>query len=138
MKFYIISFFLVFIFAGCALAQNDYKVAHWNVDENKELNDLGVFIVNLENTKDSSVTSVSETNGKLSAISVFTKQGESAGIQFKKNSNIIDYIRFSPWFSSGSYERSYLKLYRDSEGNWILTEYADASEKKVLRSVELK
>lgn len=138
MKFKKIAIFFIFGLSGCAIANEDYKVDNWFVSQDKKLNDVGTNIVNLKNSNDLSVVGVSETNGKLSAVSVFTDKGESAGIQFKRNENNIDYIKFSPWFSSGSFDKSYLKLYRNSKNNWVLTEYADSSEREVIRSVELK
>lgn len=125
---------------GCGnLRSQPIQVEEWAISTDEDLKDLGVTFVRLNNSEDSSQVSVLSSHRKVSAIGVFTERGENVGIQYRKDQpNKIQYIKVTPSFNQVSNDERFLKLLKNEKNNWVLVEYADASEKKILRKAELK
>ncbi|MCH7337926.1 hypothetical protein [Acinetobacter sp. NIPH 2699] len=139
MKLGFVSVLVLIFISGCSFADdsNAFEVKSWEIKENKELNDLGINVMYIDNSSDHSKIMISDKNGSTSAISS-TRVDNRIGIQYEDNSSEIKYIKISPWNKSGIFDSSYIKLFRNENDNWVLVEYADRSEKKVLRKAELK
>ncbi len=131
MKLGFISVLVLMGISGCGFANdgNTFKIKNWAIKENKELNDLGINVVYIDNSSDQSKIMISDKNGSTSAISS-TSLDNRIGIQYEDNSSEIKYIKISPWDKSGVFDPSYIKLFKNNKGNWMLVEYADRSEKK--------
>lgn len=120
-----IIFLVVILMVGC----NSILANNWKIKENSDLKHMGVDVIYLEN--DNARIMLADKNGKLNAVSINIESGERIGINYKEQTNSIDYIKLP------SKKDTLIKLFRTAEGNWKLIEYSDYSEKVILNSVEL-
>lgn len=140
MKLGFLSILILMCISSCGFANdnNTFKIKNWEIKENTELSDLGINAIHIDNPNDQSNIVIVEKNGKTSAVSSLIGGNNRIGIQYEDNSSEIKYIKVSPWYKSGVLDSSYVKLFKNKKGNWVLIEYADRSEKKILRQAELK
>lgn len=120
-----IIFLVVILMVGC----NSILANNWKIKENSDLKHIGIDVIYLEN--DNARIMLADKNGKLNAVSINIESGERIGINYKEQTNSIDYIKLP------SKKDTLIKLFRTAEGNWKLIEYSDYSEKVILNSVEL-
>lgn len=134
-----ILFILMIVTSACIFAEqnNYYQIKKWKIVEDETMQDLGVNMLGIDHIDDKSHIGIVEKQGITKAISAIgPDQNSRVGIQYSQN-NEIEYLKISNYYKSGKYDHSFLKLQKVN-GNWILTEYKDNSEKEILRSVELK
>lgn len=143
MKIYTILICLfVLLLSACNSSQADeildFKVRNWNFELDDSLSERNTYFLVTKNEKDSSVVSIGERDNKLIVVSTLVEGGENVGVQYIHGTNKIDYIKVRPSFDRIENDESFLKIFKNNKGNWVLVEYSDRSEKKILRQAELK
>lgn len=144
-KLLLVYLLVSFSLIGCSSKAYDLK--DWVISYDGSLEDVNINMLSIKNKKklDDYVVTLAEKDEKLSNIAVShlvrlknVEYIDDIGVQYFTGTSKIDFIRVNNPYDDSRKNHTHIRLYRNSNNNWVLAEFSDLSGKKLIRSVELK